>query len=608
MSFIDKLGETLQDAGWFVGAPVMAAVDVAKAALPGGTPLTTGAVKAITTGFDRGTQLFFGDQTGDDAGTQNLASPAVNKAMDGIDWAYREVLSQPLNFANIEGQRLLADLTGTQDDASPLDFGSAWDRADNKTGGYDGKGTSIGREWTNLVGAGFGAITKPFELLGGPHIPDSERFASLTDEGQRTLDQGKSWKDGGKPYDLLSGGMDAIGRIFLDPTIIGGKALKIARASKVIAGIKTPTEISTKLESRSDGLFAGFGARHEEALKFATAPDRSAGELLAAFPGLRNSLDGESVASVLEQTNKAMRLAGKSDDEIVDQAKLITRASMGDASALDNIDQSVAFAKDALAVMKSDRDDLKTAAEWATKYSDRVSPDDIREAAQSLNLVKDLELRGRDYFTSDEFLKLTKARLDSSSKDIRAAEQEVARQQRVQNLFRDGENGSVLGTFGSGSDAPLLSSVLGTNVPLVGGTRKLERAAKRERGENVGLDFVFQTTAWNKGVKVLAPHIYLMQKAHGAYGRMAAPPVINVEDERAGMALNTWLKHTGMDAERRLELVSRMAGSTSKVQRGQIVDEAIEKGVDASISAHRAKNPLMTDEAEKLVRLAIQKQ
>ncbi len=589
--FVDKLGETLQDAGWFVGAPVAAAIDVAKAALPGGTPLTKGALQAVTQGFDRGTQLFLGDQSGPDAGTGNLVSSVTKPAMDALDWVYREGISRPINFLNIEEQRGLANLTGTEDNADFTDFGSAWDRASNTHGGYSGHGTSIGREsaytWDALIGA-----------VGGWGHPN--RFKSLTNEGQQQLDEHS------KLFDFQSGTADTTARWFLDPTIVLGKVSKALRLAKVISGVKDPAELTTKLGEQSDGLFAGFGQRHDQAIKFAMTPNRSAGELLAAFPGLRESIDGESVASILEQTNKTMRAAGKSDAEIYDQAKLITRASMGDASALQGIDESASFAKDALAAMQSNKDDLKTAAEWATQYGDNVTPDQIAEKARNLDLAGDLALRGRDYFTSDEFLKLTNARLKSVDKDIQAAQAEAARQQRVRNLFikKTDEQGNLVPTskFGTGSDQPLLASA------ITASTKRLEKRAARERGDQVGLDFVFQSTAWNKGIKFVAPHIYLAQKATSAYRKMAAPPVINVEDERAGQALDTWLKHSSIDPETRLKLVSQLAQNTSMVRRGQVIDQAIKLGVDSIITAARKEDPYFSDEAEKLIRTAIAKQ
>jgi hypothetical protein len=590
VSFIDKLGETLQDAGWFVGAPVGAVVDIAKAGIQGDLSTKT-ALKAVTTGFGNGTQLFFGDNTGKDAGTQNLVSSVAKPAMDALEWVYDNGIAQPINFLNIEQQRAMADLTGTQDNASVTDFGSAWDRADETHGGYDGKGTSIGREWGYSLAAMQG-------ILPGAWGKDSQ-FSSLTDEGQRALNEGK---DGAaKTFDVTSGLVDATSRLFLDPTILLGKASKALRVSKAIASIKDPAEIAGKLDQTRDWLFAGFGKRHEQAVQFAAAPNRSVGELVAAFPEL-----DPQVAAAMEQTNKGMRAAGRSEEEIADQFKLITRASMGDADALIQISDDAKVAKDALAAMQSKRDDLKTASEWATEYSDSVTPEQVADKARGLDLAGDLELRGRDYFTSDDFIKITDARLNAVSKDITAAEQEAARQQRIKNLFAGTED--TPGVFGAGSDRPLLASTIGSKIPLVGGARKLERAAARERGETAGMDFVFQSTLWNKGVKYAAPHIYLGQKALGAYGKMAQPREINVEDPNAALQLDTFLKHSALDPETRLSLVSKLAAAQGKGQRGQIVEQAIQKATESIVKKYKDENPHFTDETEKLVNIALQKE
>lgn len=594
--FVGKLGETLQDVGWTVGAPFVAGLEAAKAALPGGDPALSGALNAVTTGFQRGTQLFLGDENDpnsdlDDRG--NLVSAVTKPAMDALEWVYDNAISQPINFLNIEQQRLMADLTGTEDNASVLDFGGAWDRADEEKGGYDGKGTSIGREWGYTFAAARDLV------LPGNWGRDGQ-FSALTDEGQRALNEGKSWSDGGRVFDITSGGIDAAARLFLDPTVVLGKATKALRLSQEIAAIKDPTQIEGKLAEQSDGLFAGFGKRHDAALEFAMAPNRTAGELVAAFPGLRESLDGYSVASVLEQTNKSMRAAGKSEEEILEQAKLITRASMGDADALIQIGDDAKVAKDALAAMQSQRDDLKTASQWATQYSDRVTPEDIEDAAQSLNLVKDLELRGRDYLTSDKFVKLTDERLKAVSKDIRAAEQEAARQQRIHKLFAGTED--TTGIAGSLSDRPMLAGA------LTGSTRKLEKAAARERGEQAGLDFVFQSTIWNKGIKYTAPHIYLGQKAFTSFNKKAQPRELNVEDERAPLELDIFLKHSALDAETRLGLVSKLAAATNKNEKGRVVEQAIQQATASVVRKYREENPHFTDETEKLVNLVLQKE
>ncbi len=588
---IGRLGETLQDAAWFVGAPFGVAIDIAKAGLPGGEPALQGAVKAITTGAQRGTQLFFGDENDPgsaDDDRPNIFSPAVKEISDALEFVYDNAIAQPINTANILTQRGLADVVGVEDNASPFDVSSAWERADEKTGGYAGKGTSIGREWANLV-------TGLNDLMPGNWSREG-RFGSLTSEGQQALDEHS------RVYDIQSGLVDATARLFLDPTIVVGKAAKVLRTTKAIAGIKDADQIAGKLaETGKSWGMDGWGDRFDKALVWASQPNRSAGELVAAFPGLKDSLDGGQIAIVMEQTNKVMRAQGKSDDEILDQFKLISRASIGDMDALKGIDESAAFAKDALAAMKSNRDDLKTASEWAVQYSDRVTPDDIAEAAQELNLVKDLELRGRDYFTSDSFVKLTNERLKSVSKDIRAAEDEAARQVRVRNLFRDTDGPTS--KFGGLSDRPMLSAA----IPVKGGTRGLEKRAARERGENIGFDFVFQSTAWNKGVKYLAPHIYLGERAVHGFNKMAQPRAIDVHDERAALELDNFLKHSKLDGETRLGLVSRLAAARSEQEKGHVVEESISRATESILRSYREGNPHFTDEVEKEVLVALAK-
>lgn len=605
MSFIDKLGQTLKDAGWAIGAPVGAAIDVAKALLPGGDPAGQGVVNAVTQGFQHGTQLFFGETNPDGTHSDNLVSPLVNKANDALDWVYREGISRPINFGNIEAQRAIADVSGTEDNASVLDFGSAWDRASNTHGGYDDKGTSIGREAAYTMQGFLGSV---FGTNG--------HASTLTDEGQRALNEGKG--AAGKTFDIESGYLDATARMFLDPTIVLGKAAKVVRATKTVAGLRDASQIESKLAQTRDWLFEGWGKRHDQAIGFATSPNRTAGELMAAFPGLREG-DGPSVASVIEQTNKGMRAAGKSDEEIADQVKLITRASLGDATALKSISSDASAAKDALAAMQSNRDDLKTASEWATKYADRIQPQDIHDAAQRLDLVKDLEMRGQDYFTSDEFLKLTDARLNAVKKDVDAAEKEAARQERIRRTFLN-EDQAPTSAFGGTADQPMLSSAFGS-------VKGLEKRAAKERGDYqnavqraavkaaapIGLDGVIQSTGFNKAIRigsaVLTPHLYLAYKGHQAFQKMAQPSVIDVHDDQAPLQLDTFLKHSKLDSETRLGLVSKMAAASGNelVQR-QTVEQAIQLAQESMVKAYRDKNPHFTDDVEKLVNTALAKE
>lgn len=608
--FVGALKETLEDAGWFVGAPAAAAFDIAKAGIPGGQPFVKTALGEVTKGFQRGTQLFLGDENDpknphDDE--QNLFSPGIKKLTDGLEWVYDNAVAQPLNTGLITLQRGAADLGGIEDNASPFDIGSAWKRADESTGGYDHKGTSIGREsvfWQQGIAS---------VLLG-----DKDRATQmLTDDGQRDLDQHS------KMFDLTSGVMDAQARLFLDPTIVLGKATKLLRATKTIAAIKDPTQIASKLNelkggiTKGDGLFAGWGTRHAQAVDFMAEPGRNAGELIAAFPVLGEATDGPATAAIMEQANKLLYGAGKSRPEVAEQLSLITRASTGDADALLQIGNDTKFAADALAAMKSNRDDLKTASEWATQYSDRVTPDDIADAATHLNLVQDLAMRGRDYFTSDSFIRMTDERLKAVSHDIRAAEGEAARQARVRDMFIGTEDTPSIAGFAS--KRPMLSSALGS-------TKGLEKRAAIERGdykgpalragekvaEATGTSFVFQSTAFNKGIRIVtavgAPHLYLGAKAVKAFNTMSQPREISVHDEHAAVKLDTFLKHSKLDPEERLGLVSKLAAARGEQEKGRVVETAIQRATESIVADHRANNPFFTDEMEKLVNISLQKE
>jgi hypothetical protein len=608
--FIGKLGETLQDAGWFIGAPAAAAFDITKAGLDTKQPFVKTAISEVTKGFSRGTQLFFGDENdpnNPNDNVDNLLSPSVKKVTDGLEWVYKNAISQPLNTGLITGQRVAADIAGVQDDASPLDVGSAWDRADSLTGGYDHKGTSLGREavfWQQGIAAA---------LMGNDRVATQ----MLTDDGQRQIEQHS------KMFDVNSGALDAGARLFLDPTILLGKATKTLRAAKAIAAIKDPTQITSKLNelkgglTKGDGLFAGWGARHAQAVDFAAQPGRNAGELMAAFPVLKTATDGPATASIMEQANKSLYAAGKSKAEVAEQIGLITRASVGDADALLQISGDTKFAADALAAMKSNRDDLKTASEWATQYSDRVTPDDIAEAATHLNLVQDLTMRGKDYFTSDEFIRMTDERLKAVSHDVRAAEDEYARQKRVADKFIGTKETPSIAGFAS--NRPMLSSALGS-------TKGLEKRAALERGDYkslptralnaasdaTGTGFIFQSTAFNKGIRIVAavgaPHIYLGSKAVGAFNKLAQPREISVHDPHAAVQLDTFLKHSKLDSEERLALVGKLAAARDENQKGQIVETAIQRATESIVADHKAKNPFFTDEMEKLVNISLQKE
>lgn len=596
--FVQKLGETLQDTGWAIGAPVATAWDVATA---GFSPdQTVGG--ALAEGVNRGTQLFLGDNKGtadkaDDTG--NLISPGVNKALDGLEWLYDNAIAQPLNTGNITEQRVLAGLTGTEDNAHPWDIGSAWKRADEKTGGYGGQGTSVGRESANTWDALIGLVTG--------------NRKSLTDEGQRQLDEHS------KLYDIQSGSADFTSRFFLDPTIVGGKAAKALKFTAYIRGIDDTAQISKLLDENKafGGLFDGFGTRVDKANDFnmGLRPDgqeRSATEIVAANKGLQEAGgDGWAIAQAMESANKQMRAAGATQDEILQTGRDISLAGIGDPAALKNISEKASAARDALAATKSDRDDLKLAAQWATKQNGAQALDAAGRVAAKLPLHEDVASRGQDFLSSDEFLALTNERLKAIGPAFTAAQQEASRSEQVANMFR-GEDSLA----GSLADRPLLARPMPRNLlgKPVDTTKGMAARANREAGFAVDrgkfnparLDFIFQTSAWNKAVKykvpqLLVPHIYYGVKAHQMLGRVQAPRTIEMHDENAPLHLNNFLKQSFVDPRVREDLVTQMSGARTEDAKAGIVRSAISNAQASMVNKYMKDNPHFTEETAKTV-------
>lgn len=580
--FVSKLGETLQDTGWFIGAPVATAVDLARAGFE--DDITVGG--ALSSGINRGTQLFLGDNMGteDKADDKdNLISPGVNWAMDALEFVYDNAIAQPLNTANITEQRILAGLFGVEDNAHPWDFGSAWDRADEKTGGYAGKGTSIGREsaytWDALLGGLFG------------------KTGSLTDEGQRQLDEQS------KLFDIQSGTADFTARFFLDPTIVLGKVAKALKFTAFIRDIKDTDQIARMLQEDKawGGLFDGFGERLDKANEFnmGLRPDgavRTAPEIVAANKGLQEaSGDGWAIAQAMESANKQMRAAGASEEEILQVGRDISLAGIGDPTALKNINENASAARDALASMKSERDDLKMAAEWAVMKNGEQALDAAGRVADRLGLSEDVASRGRDYFSSDEFLNLTNERLKAIQPTVHAAQKEAARQEKLKNLFT-GEDSLA----GSLAKRPLLAGPRG-------GTKSMAQRANKEAGlAPARLDFVFQSSAWNKAVKfkvpqLAAPHLYYGTKALQAFNRVQAPRAIEMHDESAPMHLNNFLKQSFVDPRVREDIVSQMAGARTEDAKRNIVHTAIANAQASMIDKYMRENPHFSQETARTV-------
>lgn len=605
MGFLGRLGETLKDTGWFIAAPFATAFDLARAT----TDDDYSVGDALTKGINRGTQLFLGDNnnTPDDKAddTENLISPGVNAAMDGLEWVYDNAIAQPLNAMNITQQRLLANATGTEDNASVFDVGSAWKRADENTGGAAGKGTSIGREWANTLTAAHGILDKGIDALGvptdvlglhkdAPRLENNAYFASLTDEGQKQLDEQS------KMYDIQSGSIDFASRWFLDPTIVLGKATKVLKFQAVVRNIKSPEHLESLLSENKawGGLFRSFGERFDKANDFNMGLDvgrpRSAPEIVAANPGVAEAgAAGWGWAQAVESASRQMWKDNADPNDIREVGKLIGLAGLDDPAALQGLDDRVAAARDALAAQRSNRDDLLLAQEWALH---RNGPRTLEAATRvGAKFVDDIAERGQDYFQSEEFLAMTNERLKAVLPQFRAAQQEVARQERLAQLFK-------------GEDS--LQGVLQGRPPLAGAltgsTKAMAKRAGKETGAPARLDFVFQSSLWNKAVKykapqLLVPHIYYGTKAVQKFGTVQAPRVIDMHDKAAPAGLNNFLKHSAVSPEQREKLVGDLAAARTEGQKRNIVQLAVQHAQSSLIKKYMDEHPHFSENTAKAV-------
>lgn len=593
--FLGKLGETLQDTGWAIGAPVATAIDLARAGFD--DDLTVGG--ALSNGINRGMQLFMGDNAGtpDDRSDDrdNLISPTVKQGMDGLEWLYDNAIAQPVNAGYITAQRGLADLTGVEDNASPLDLGSAWDRADEETGGAAGKGTSPGREGAYLMGA-LQAI--PGDLLASTgmnigHLQDPRGPSALTDEGQKILDEQS------KTFDIQSGALDFAYRWYGDPTIVLGKASKALKFGAFIRNIKTPEQLSKMLneDKAFGGIFSSFGERLEKANDFNMGVDigqpRNAAEIVAANPGLQQAGgDGWNIAQAMESASRQMFKAGADPDEIRAQGKLITLAGLGDPAALKGMDDKVSEARDAIAQFRSSRDDLAMARDWALHQNGPVAKSAAAVVAN--RFVDDVNEMGEDYLQSEDFLNMTSERLKAVQGQFRAAQSEAARLEKLRASI-DSAEGSLQGR-------PLLASTGFAPLGRGSNSKAMAQRAAREAGAPRRLDFIFQSSPWNKAVKLkipqlLVPHLYFGAKAVTKFRTPQAPRVIEMHDDNAPLALNNFLKHSAVAPEKREELVSSMAAAKTEAQKRTVVDQSVSHAQASIIDKYMKEHPHFSAEA-----------
>lgn len=590
MGFLDRLGETLQDIGWVVAAPAVAAFDLAKIPFDH----DEGMGKALTAAggdyFSRQFQLF----TGDDKGTQdpaddeeNLVSPAVGKALDGLEWLYDEAIARPIITGQITQQRLLADLKGYEDGASPFDIGSAWDRADADTGGYAGKGTSIGREFAYMW-AGIGAD------------------GALSNEGQRTLDEHS------KVFDVVSGSVDATARFVLDPTIVLGKAAKVLRVSKGLAKMGSTVSHSEWL-GKGGGVFASNEERAAKAIDWVVDANPAPNEIVAAFR-LNEKVDGYPIANTMVSVRDRLLAEGKSRDEVRDRLDLINRVGMGDVDALKPLASQSSEAADALAALFSKRDDAGAALRAGVIKRNEQGVR-LRDAGDWVAHVKSnggymsrdrlaafTAARQDDYLTSSEFVGVARERLKAVKSDVQAAAAEAARLEKLHSMAKFQLAGSL-------TDDPLVASAIGR-------TKGLEKRAARERlgakgyrqqrttdlakrfGGGLGeraATAVFQSSALNIAVKAAFPHVALALKASDAFRSPLAKRFLDFNESYAPQTLNSFLRSANVDPELRSSLVTEFASRVDDFERTNTVDRAIHAALEAKVNQAAAKHNVSED-------------
>lgn len=211
----------------------------------------------------------------------------VSTGAQGLEWAYREGVSRPLASAVLNSD------VGADKGEGPwaaLFDGDAWSKA---------------YQMSKKVSPGQAMVGQYSESSGGAPAGTQD----ITD----ALNAGK-FDEGGLKW--MSGTIDTASRTFLDPTIVGGKAMGIARlryvkpltARNVLAGDATKYTLSNRF------------SRVEQVVKGADSADEIRVRLL------NDNSNGAAVASVL--------MATRHDPELL---RIATRAAYGEPEAFDDL-------------------------------------------------------------------------------------------------------------------------------------------------------------------------------------------------------------------------------------------------------------------------------
>lgn len=227
-----------------------------------------------------------GAATGSFTGSLIDSNPLTRNLAAGAEWAYREGVSRPLSTTVLQSS--VAEQKGENAWAALFD-GDAWGKAYQLS-----KRISPGQAIVGQYSEGEDGVATPDQILSA-------------------LDEGK-FDEGGLKW--TSGAVDAAGRMFLDPTILGGKVAGVARlryvkpltAEKVVGGAATKYTLSQRF------------ARVEKVVQNADSADEIRVRLL------NDNSNGAAVATVLH--------AVRHDPELL---RIATRAAYGEGKAFDDL-------------------------------------------------------------------------------------------------------------------------------------------------------------------------------------------------------------------------------------------------------------------------------
>jgi len=218
------------------------------------------------------------------------SNPVTRGAASGLETAYREGISRPITTLSLNANEASR---GEDDSWKKLFDGDAWAKA------YDAsKGISMGQAL--IGGAALGE-----DGIGGQ--------AASIDQIKQAINTGK-YDEGALQW--TSGTLDAAGRMFLDPSIIGGKAVGLARLRyvKPLAGAQVAEGAATTytLSKRFD--------RVAQVVQKAKSADEVRVRLL------NDNSNGAAMASVLFNV--------RHDPELL---RIATRAGYGEGGAFDDL-------------------------------------------------------------------------------------------------------------------------------------------------------------------------------------------------------------------------------------------------------------------------------